>query len=67
MASVDRHDLGVPKLSHDGGGLVCLTQRCIPSVRLWFWSAVDGGHVSFVVAFAGGGSEVVEAFDLFGG
>ena len=53
----------------------CLTTRavwfvsrsaCIPSARLWFWSAVDGGHVPFVVAFAGGGSEVVEPFDLFG-
>ena len=49
------YDLGVPKPSHDEGGLVCLTQRCIPSVRLWFWSAVDDGHVPFVVAFAGGG------------
>jgi len=29
-------------------------------------SAVDGGHVSFVVAFAGGASEFVEPFDLFG-
>ena len=29
-------------------------------------SAVDGGHVVFVVAFAGGRSEVVEPFDLFG-
>ncbi len=26
--------------------------------------AVDGGHVSFVVAFAGRRSEVVEPFDL---
>ena len=66
MASHHPYDLGVPKLSHDEGGLVCLTQRCIPSARLWFWSAVDGGHVPFVVAFAGGGSEVVEPFDLFG-
>src|SRR5258705_3730645 len=66
MASHHPYDLGVPKLSHDEGGLVCLTQRCIPSARLWFWSAVDGGHVPFVVAFANGRSEVVEPFDLFG-
>ena len=30
------------------------------------WLAVDGGHVPSVVAFAGGGSEVVEPFNLFG-
>jgi len=29
-------------------------------------SAVDGGHVSFVMAFAGGWREVVEPFDLIG-
>ncbi len=29
-------------------------------------SAVDGGHVSFVVAFAGGWREVVEPFDVIG-
>ncbi len=28
------------------------------------WSAVDGGHVRLVVAFAGGRGEIVEAFDL---
>ena len=30
------------------------------------WSAVDGGHVPFVVAFAGGRSEVVQPVDLRG-
>jgi hypothetical protein len=30
------------------------------------WSAVDGGHVPFVVAFANGRGEVVEPCDLFG-
>jgi hypothetical protein len=30
-------------------------------------SAVDGGHARFVVAFAGGGREVVEPFDLAAG
>src|SRR5829696_1189830 len=28
------------------------------------WSAVDGGHVRFVVALAGGRGEIVEPFDL---
>ena len=35
-------------------------------IKVWFWSAVDSGHVALVVAFPGGGSEVVEPFDLFG-
>src|SRR3989441_4917614 len=30
------------------------------------WSAVDGGHVHFVVAFPGSRSEVVQPFDLLG-
>ena len=30
MESHHPYDLGVPKLSHDEGGLVCLTQRRIP-------------------------------------
>src|SRR5215218_9926079 len=36
--------------------------------RLFYmaWSAVDGGHVRFVVAFTGGRSEVVQPFDLLG-
>ena len=41
----------------------------MPSVDNWTplaGSVVDGGHVVFVVAFAGGRSEVVEPFDLFG-
>jgi hypothetical protein len=29
-------------------------------------SAVDGGHVSFVMAFAGGWREVIEPSDLIG-
>jgi hypothetical protein len=31
------------------------------------WSAVDGGHVGFVVPLAGGEDEVVEPLDLLGG
>jgi hypothetical protein len=31
------------------------------------WSAVDGGHDLFLVAFPSGRGEVVEPFDLFGG
>jgi hypothetical protein len=31
MAFLDRHDLGVSKLSHEGGGQVCLTNRSISS------------------------------------
>ena len=62
---IQPHDLGLPKQSHDEGGLVCLTQCCIPSAAL-DWSAVNGGHVPFVVAFAGGKGEVIEPFDLFG-
>ncbi len=41
----------------------------MPSVDNWTplaGSVVDGGHVVFVVAFAGGRGEVVEPFDLFG-
>jgi hypothetical protein len=34
--------------------------------RLGLRSAVDDGHVPFVVTFAGGRGEVVEPFDLFG-
>jgi hypothetical protein len=30
------------------------------------WSAVDGGHLCFFVALAGGRGEVVQPFDLLG-
>jgi hypothetical protein len=41
-----------------------VSPACIAAVGL-DWSAVDGGHVPFVVAFANGRSEVVEPCDLF--
>src|SRR4051812_19941685 len=40
--------------------------RTTAGVIYMAWSAVNGGHVRFVVAFAGGRSEVVQPFDLLG-
>src|SRR5689334_10465982 len=52
----ERHRPAVRSIGVTGGGSMSVLPRP--------WSAVDGGHVRFVVALAGGRGQVAQPFEL---